>query len=241
MKKLIALSPLWDADDNRIWMRPTYPDAIRDSGGIPVILPLHISPGDAAEILDRCDGLILTGGPDVHPALFGEEIHEACGSICPARDTLEQALYRHALERDMPVLGICRGIQTINVFQGGTLYQDLPTEKPSDVSHNSERPYDRVIHHVNLSGPLRALLGVERLGVNSIHHQAVKDLGEDLEVMAVSDDQVVEALRHKRKKFVWGVQWHPEFSFQVDENSRKIVKAFVDACESFSLTPKEKF
>lgn len=229
-KKLIALSPLWDTDDNRIWMRTTYPDAIRDSGGIPVILPLHISAEDASQILDVCDGLVLTGGPDVHPSLFGEEIHEACGSICQARDTLEQALYRRALERDMPVLGICRGIQTINVFQGGTLYQDLPTEFPSEVSHSSERPYDRVIHYVNLSGPLRDLLGTERLGVNSIHHQAVKDLGADLEVMAVSDDQVVEALRHRRKRFIWGVQWHPEFSFQADENSRKIVKAFVDAC-----------
>ncbi len=229
-KKLIALSPLWDSDDNRIWMRTTYPDAIRESGAIPVILPLHVSAQDAAQILDLCDGLVLTGGPDVHPARFGEAIKPACGNICEARDVLEQALYQHALKRDMPVLGICRGIQTINVFQGGTLYQDLPTELPSGVSHNSERPYDRVIHYVNLRGAIRDLLGTERLGVNSIHHQAIKDLGKDLEVMALSDDNVVEAVRHKYRKFVWGVQWHPEFSFQVDENSRKIVKAFVDAC-----------
>lgn len=229
-KKLIALSPLWDADDNRIWMRTTYPDAIRESGGIPVILPLHVSAEDAAQILDLCDGLILTGGPDVHPNLFGQEIHPACGSICQARDVLEQALFHHAMGRNMPILGICRGLQTINVFQGGTLYQDLPTEFPSEVSHSSERPYDRVIHYVNLTGAIKELLGLDRLGVNSIHHQAIKDLGRDLEVMAVADDNVVEAVRHKQKKFVWGIQWHPEFSFQVDENSRKIMKAFVDAC-----------
>ncbi len=229
-KKLIALSPLWDGDDNRIWMRTTYPDAIRESGAIPVILPLHVSPEDAGQILDLCDGLILTGGPDIHPSRFGEEVKPACGSICEARDVLEEGLYRHALERDMPIFGICRGIQTINVFQGGTLYQDIPTEYPSQLTHTCERPYDRVIHHVNLTGPLRDLLGLERLGVNSIHHQAVKDLGKDLEVMAASDDGLVEAVRHTGKKFVWGVQWHPEFSFQVDENSRKIMKAFVDAC-----------
>lgn len=229
-KKCIALSPLWDADDNRIWMRTTYPDAVRDSGGIPVILPLHSPAEDVVQILDLCDGLILTGGPDVHPKLFGEEVKPACGTICEARDTLEQTLYHHALQRDMPILGICRGIQTINVFQGGSLYQDLPTEHPSQVSHNSERPYDRVIHHVTLTGPLRDLLGLERLGVNSIHHQAIRDLGADLEVMAVADDGVVEAVRHREKRFVWGVQWHPEFSFQVDENSRRIVKAFIDAC-----------
>ncbi len=229
-KKMIALSPLWDGEDNRIWMRTTYPDAIRASGGIPVILPLHISAGDAAQILDLCDGLVLTGGPDIHPALFGEEVKEACGSICQDRDTLEQALYSHALKRDMPILGICRGIQSINVFQGGTLYQDLPTEYPGALVHTCQRPYDRVIHDVTLRGAIRDLLGLERLGVNSIHHQAVKDLGADLEIMAVSDDGVVEAVRHQHKRFVWGVQWHPEFSFQVDENSRKIVKAFVDAC-----------
>lgn len=229
-KKLIALSPLWDAEDNRIWMRTTYPDAIRESGAIPLILPLHICAQDAIQILDLCDGLVLTGGPDIHPSLFGEEVKPACGQICPARDTLEQALFHHAMERDMPILGICRGIQTINVFQGGTLYQDLPTEHPSEVVHNMEKPYDRISHQVTLSGPIRELLAADRLGVNSIHHQAIKDLGKDLQAMAVSDDQVVEAVWHPKKRFVWGVQWHPEFSFQVDENSQKIIKAFVDAC-----------
>ena len=229
-KKLIALSPLWDNDDNRIWMRTTYPDAIRDCGAIPLILPLHISAEDAIQILDLCDGLLLTGGPDLHPSLFGEEIKPACGSICQARDVLEQTLYYHALERDMPILGICRGIQTINVFQGGTLYQDLPTELPSEVCHDMEKPYDRAIHQVNLYGSIRDLLGLDRLGVNSIHHQAIKDLGANLEMMALSDDNVVEAVRHREKAFVWGVQWHPEFSFQVDVYSRKIIQAFVDAC-----------
>ncbi len=230
-KKLIALSPLWDGDDNRIWMRTTYPDAIRESGAIPVILPLHVSGEDAIQILQLCDGLILTGGPDIHPSRFGEAVKPTCGTICEARDTLEEALFQYALEADMPILGICRGIQAINVFQGGTLYQDIPTEHPSPCQHNMEKPYDRVSHPVTLSGPLKELLGMEQLGVNSIHHQAVKDLGKDLEVMAQADDGIVEAVRHKHKKFLWGVQWHPEFSFQADEYSRRIIKAFVEACE----------
>lgn len=231
-KKLIAISPLWDAEKSRMGIRSTYTDAIRESGAIPVILPLHVSAEDAAQILDLCDGLILSGGPDLHPSLFGEEVRPACGEICQARDVLEQALFQYALERDMPTLGICRGIQSINVFQGGSLYQDLPTEHPSDTAHTCDEPfYDKAIHQVTLTGALGELLGLEQLGVNSIHHQAVKDLGRDLEVMAVSEDGIVEAVRHKHKRFIWGVQWHPEFSFFVDENSRKIMKAFVDACK----------
>lgn len=231
-KKRIALSPLWDEEKNSVCMRQTYLHALRESGAVPVILPLHVPAEDAIELLDLCGGLVLTGGPDLHPSLFGEEVRPACGSICQARDVLEQALYRHALEREMPILGICRGIQSINVFQGGSLYQDIPTEAPSDIIHNCEPPYDRVIHQVTLTGPIRDLLGIDRLGVNSIHHQAVNELGQDLEVMARSEEGLVEAVRHTGKPFVWGVQWHPEFSFQVDEHSRKIVKAFVDTCTS---------
>ncbi len=229
-KKRIAVSPLWDEEKGGIWMRSTYMDALRQSGAVPVILPLHVDAADAFHILDLCDGLLLTGGPDVDPVRFGEEKKPACGTVCKARDVLEEAVYYRALERDMPVMGICRGVQMINVFQGGTLYQDLPTEIVTALNHNGEKPYDRVHHDVDLEGRLRELLGISRLGVNSMHHQAVKDLGADLEVMARAEDGTVEALRHRDRAFVWGVQWHPEWMFFADENSRKILKAFVDAC-----------
>ncbi len=229
-KKLIAVVPLWDNEKKSLWMLPNYLDGIRESGGIPLVLPLHVSAGDAVQILDRCDGLLMTGGHDVDPALYGREKRETCGPLCKSRDVLEQALYRHAVERDMAVLGICRGIQTVNVFEGGTLYQDLPTERRSDVEHHGQPPYDQVIHEVTLGGQLAELLGISRIGVNSYHHQAVDCLGEALEVMALADDGVVEAVRRKGSRFVWAVQWHPEFSFRSDENSRKIFRAFVDAC-----------
>ncbi len=229
-KKLIAVVPLWDDEKKSLWMLPNYLDGIRESGGIPIVLPLHISPEDAVQIMACCDGLLMTGGHDVDPAMYGAEKKATCGALCEARDALERALYACAVRQDKAVLGICRGIQTINAFENGTLYQDLPTEHPSSVEHHGKPPYDQVIHHVTLTSQLQALLGTERLGVNSYHHQAIETLGADLEIMAQADDGIIEAVRHKHKRFVWGVQWHPEFSFWTDENSRKIFRAFVEAC-----------
>ena len=229
-KKQIGVVPLWDEEKNSLWMLPNYLDAIRESGGIPVIFPLHVPPEDAVQILDGCDGLLLTGGHDISPALYGQEKKQTCGALCQARDKLEQALYRRAVERDMGVLGICRGIQMVNVLEGGTLYQDLPTEHPSDVEHHGKPPYDQVIHWVNLRPALQELLGTERLGVNSYHHQAIRELGENLEILAQAEDGVVEAVRRRNSRFVWAVQWHPEFSFWTDVNSRKLFRAFVDHC-----------
>ncbi len=229
-KKLIAVTPLWDGEKGCIWMRSTYMEALRECGAIPVVLPLQVEPEDAFQILDKCDALLLTGGPDIAPERFGEAKKPTCGTVCEARDRLEEAVYYRALEKNMPILGICRGVQMINVFQGGTLYQDLPTETVSDLHHSGEEPYDQIHHYVNLEGMLRELLGACRIGVNSMHHQAVKDVGEGLEVLARADDGVVEAVRHKEKAFVWGVQWHPEWNFHASAYSPKIIKAFVEAC-----------
>ena len=229
-KKWIAVVPLWDEEKHSLWMLPNYLEGIRDSGGVPVILPLDVPAEDAMGILERCDGLLMTGGQDVSPVLYGEEKKDTCGELCRARDTLEQALYRRAVELDKAVLGICRGIQMINVLEGGTLYQDLPTEHPSQVEHHGQPPYDQVIHGVQLCGPLESLLGTRCLGVNSYHHQGIRNLGKNLEKMAWAEDGIVEAVRRRDRRFVWAVQWHPEFSFRSDANSRKIFRAFVDHC-----------
>lgn len=229
-KKQIGVVPLWDEEKNSLWLLPNYLDAIRESGGIPVILPLHVPPEDAVQVLAGCDGLLMTGGHDISPVLYGQEKKQTCGALCEARDKLEQALYRCAVERDMGVLGICRGIQMVNVLEGGTLYQDLPTEHPSDVEHHGKPPYDQVIHWVNLRPAFRELLGTERLGVNSYHHQAIRGLGENLEILAQAEDGVVEAVRRRNSRFIWAVQWHPEFSFWTDDSSRRLFRAFVDHC-----------
>lgn len=231
-KKIIAVVPLWDDEKESIWMLPGYMNGIKEAGAIPVILPLASEQQDTLEVFEKCDGLLMTGGHDVSPSLYKERCGIKCGASCKERDLLETALYTNALEQDKPVLGICRGIQLINVLQSGTLYQDLPTEYASGIDHHMKPPYTNVAHFVDIKEetPLYDLLSTRRLGVNSYHHQAIKRLGSDLEIMAESEDGLIEAVRHRKKKFVWAFQWHPEFDFHVNENSRKIFEAFVTAC-----------
>jgi putative glutamine amidotransferase len=145
---------------------------------------------------------------------------------------MEHILLGRALGRDIPVLGICRGIQFINVFLGGSLYQDLPTQRPSCTEHHQKPPYDVPVHEVELmdnSGLFR-LLNRKSLSVNSYHHQAIKEKARPLKIMAVADDSIIEAVEMTDKKFVWGIQWHPEFSYKSDENSRLIFEEFVRKC-----------
>ncbi len=204
-KKIIAVVPLWDDEKSSIWMLPGYMDGIKAAGGIPIILPLDSGEDDILEIFEKCDGLLMTGGHDVSPSLYREQAKEACGISCAQRDFMEGVLYKKALECGKPVLGICRGIQLINVLQGGTLYQDLPTEFTSSVEHHMQPPYTDTAHYVSINkqSELFDLLRVERLGVNSYHHQAIKELGKGLEVMATSEDGLVEAVRYTGAKFVW--------------------------------------
>lgn len=232
-KPIIGVTPLFDQGRDSYWMLPGYLEGLEQAGAIPIVLPLPEELEDLTQLISLCDGLLFTGGQDVSPELYGETPKVACGELCPARDRMEQALLHLALEQDLPVLGICRGIQFLNAALGGTLYQDLPTEHPSQTQHHMTPPYDRAVHTVTLrSGtPLAKLLGVERMGVNSYHHQAVKTTAPGLREMARSEDGLVEAVCLPEKRFVWAVQWHPEFSFRTDEHSRKIFAAFVAAAE----------
>lgn len=212
-------------------MLPGYLEGLEEAGAIPIILPLAADGADIAQLADLCDGFLFTGGQDVAPQLYGEATKPTCGELCPARDTLERELLRQALERDKPLLGICRGLQFLNVALGGTLYQDLPTEHPSEIGHSMKPPYDQAAHMVCIlpDTPLAALLQKQELGVNSCHHQAIKTLAPGLVEMARSTDDLIEAVYLPGKTFVWAVQWHPELSFRTDENSRKIFAAFVRA------------
>ncbi|MCD8039997.1 MAG: gamma-glutamyl-gamma-aminobutyrate hydrolase family protein [Clostridia bacterium] len=235
MRPVIAVTPLWDDERQSIWMLPGYMDGITQAGGVPIILPLNSSLKDLFHILSMCNGLLLTGGHDCAPRMYGEEKREACGDECAARDKIEPFLFGQAVKDGKPVLGICRGIQLMNaVMYGGTLYQDLPTEFDSPVNHHMQPPYDRVCHYVNIvkGSPLYKVLQTERIGVNSYHHQAIKNVAKDLTVMATSEDGLAEAVYLKDKPFVWGLQWHPEFSYKSDVNSQKIFSAFVNACKN---------
>ncbi len=231
-RPIIGLVPLWDGDKSSLWMVPGYMDGIREAGAIPLMLPLTTSPEEIAQLADSCDGFLFTGGHDVSPKMYKELPIPYLVVCCPKRDIMEHLLLEVAIEKDKPVLGICRGIQFMNVFFGGTLYQDIPKQHPSQVVHRQEHPYDVVAHQVEIKKdtPLYKLLESDQIGVNSLHHQAIKDLAPHFTPMAYSPDGLVEAIYHPIHKFLWGVQWHPEFSYKNDKNSKKIFKAFVDSC-----------
>lgn len=228
-KPIIGVTPLWDKEKNSYWMLPGYLEGLEEAGAIPVILPLAADGADIAQFADLCDGFLFTDGQDVAPQLYREALKPTCGELCPARDTLERELLNRVLEQDKPILSICRGLQFLNVALGGTLYQDLPTEHPSGIEHSMKPPYDQAAHMVRIlpDTPLVALLQKPELGVNSYHHQAIKDLAPGLVEMARSTDDLIEAVYLPGKTFVWGVQWHPEMSLRADEASRKIFEAFV--------------
>ena len=231
MKPVIGVMPLWDDKKDSIWMLPGYMDGISQAGGIPVIFPFSADEQELEQLMGMCNGFLFTGGHDVSPEVYGEKPLPGLIENCPKRDEMETIVLRNAMADDKPVLGICRGIQFINAALGGTLYQDLPTQHPSDVDHHQTLPYDHPIHDVKIleSSPLHECLGMDRLPVNSYHHQAVNRLAPGLIPMAVSADALVEALYKPDRRFLWAVQWHPEFSWRTDANSRKIFGAFVHA------------
>ena len=227
---IIGVTPLWDAERQSVWMLPDYLDGIKTAGGIPVVLPLAMSETDAERIVESFDGFLFTGGQDVSPSLYGSE--DATGTIVssPERDKEETLLLQKVLEADKPILGICRGLQFINVFLGGTLWQDLPSQHPSAIAHRQGKPYGVPTHQVSISGELRSLLGKDLLDVNTLHHQAVKDLGNGLTPMAIAPDGLIEAFQMLDKRFVWAVQWHPEYLFKTDKDSLAIFSCFVEHC-----------
>ena len=236
MKPLVGVMPLWDDDKDSIWMLPGYLDGLKEAGATPVIFPLTEDSEEISGLVDICDGILLTGGHDVTPSIYGEEPLEGKVSCCITRDNMEKLVLEDAMKKNKPVLGICRGIQFINALLGGTLYQDLPSQHPSDIEHHQTPPYDIPVHDVNIkrSTPLYDCLGTDRISVNSYHHQAVKDVAPGLEIMAESDDGIVEALYKPSYGFLWAVQWHPEFSYKTDENSKKIFRAFVESLKVLS-------
>ena len=207
----------------------TYPDSIRRTGAVPVVIP----PMDSAGIdplLDGLWGLCLSGGPDLDPAAYGAEPHAELGPTEPELDRFEIALVRAAEAREMPVLAICRGLQVLNVSRGGTLTQDLPTQRPSDVEHRQPQAGSTPTHDVRLqAGSLVAgCVGLTDARVNSFHHQAVEELGGGLRAVGWAADGVIEALEATDRNFTVAVQWHAESMTRSPEQAR-LLEAFAGA------------
>jgi putative glutamine amidotransferase len=211
----------------------TYPDAIRLAGAVPVVIP----PLDAAAIeplLDGLWGLCLSGGPDLHPAIYGAEPHPELGPTEPELDRFEIALVRAAEAREMPVLAICRGLQVLSVARGGTLTQDLPALRPSDVEHRQPQPASTPTHAVRLEATslVAGCLGVRDAMVNSFHHQAVDRLGSGLRAVGWAPDGVIEAIEATDRDFTVAVQWHAESMVRSPEQAN-LFAAFTEAAASY--------
>jgi putative glutamine amidotransferase len=189
----------------------SYPEAIERAGGVPVVIP-PLRPDAIGPLLDRIDGICLPGGPDLQPASYGEQPHPRLGPTEPSVDALELALIRAADRRGLPILGICRGMQALNVARGGDLHQHLPDVVGEAVCHRQEEVGGIPTHGVRLApgSTLRALLGSDAVAVNSFHHQAVRGLGRGLVATAWAPDGTIEALEQPGERLVMGVQWHAE-------------------------------
>jgi putative glutamine amidotransferase len=213
-----------------------YIEGVEGASGVPVIVPNSADPSKAALWLDRLDGLLLTGGDDVHPRLFGEAPHPRIDLVDERRDRFEIALLRAARERGMPVFGICRGIQLINVALGGDLHQDLPSEPTATVGHAQRTLEEGPWHDIAIRPGTRlaTILGESKTAVNSYHHQACRRVAEGLSVTATSADGVVEALEDPRHPFFLAVQWHPEvLEGGHAPSSKRLFSAFVAAAREF--------
>ncbi len=230
---LIAVTaPVRDSDIGmpRVVLEAGYLQAVRVARGLPLVLSALDDDGTREGMFDLAAGLLLTGGEDVDPARYGQA-PDGARTVSPERDAMELALLERALERRMPVLAICRGIQILNVALGGTLCQDLFTQRGQDIDHDRYREFDGHIHPIRTAGSrlLASVFEVEEFIQNSAHHQGIRDLSPELTAVAWAPDGVVEAVEYRADGAAWtcGVQWHPERKVEeVTGTNRRLFQAF---------------
>ena len=216
--------------DNLSAVSVRYTDAVRCHGGLPLVVPMNTDK-DTLELMCRAaDGFLFTGGVDVAPSYYGEEKLNDTVETDEIRDTLEMTAIGYVLKTGKPILGICRGIQSVNVGMGGTLIQDIPAQLPDAVCHRQNAPATEPTHEVTAvpGTRLQALIG-DRVKTNSFHHQAVKAPAPGLIVSARSSDGVIEALESADDRYITLVQWHPEFTHSTDPCSDALFRSFIDA------------
>ena len=216
---------------DRFYLARHYSEAVEAAGGIPFHISLIPEPDYVANAVDSLDGILLPGSDsDVDPQRYGHQPHPRLGTVQPIKDQTDLLLIAAAEKKRIPVLGICFGMQVLNVYRGGTLIQDIESQVPNSIKHEQGAPRDRRSHSINiLSGSvLEGLAGAEQSSVNSHHHQAIDSIGRDLIATAWSTDGLVEALEDPRAQpFVMAVQWHPEIGWENDELSQAIFRRFV--------------
>lgn len=232
-KPVIGITSAFDYDKSFAYVKTGYYKGILKAGGLPVIIPAMEETDVLEELVDTVDGILLTGGPDLDARLFGEVNLPCNGSISPVRDTMEIYLARKTVERNKPLLGICRGAQLINVAFGGTLYQDIPSQiqEPQVLKHDQAAPAWYPFHDIYIEEGSRVSrwFTTKVAGVNSFHHQAVNVVAPGFIVTAKTEDGIIEAIESRNHPFVVGVQWHPEAMW---EQNPALLAGFMDFVES---------
>ncbi|SDZ61656.1 putative glutamine amidotransferase [Evansella caseinilytica] len=235
MKPMIGITSSLK-DEQQLMLSLDNIESITSAGGVPVVLPNLTEEEQVARAADHIDGLLVTGGGDIDPTLFGEEPHPALGSITPQRDEFEILIIRKLLEQNKPILALCRGCQILNIAAGGDMFQDIYAQSDRQLlQHSQHAPRSHASHFVEVKHGtlLKQITRLERFKVNSFHHQAVRHPAAGFVVSATSSDGVIEALESSRHTFVLGVQWHPEcMTKRKDFPSRAIFTHFVEACIS---------
>lgn len=234
MKPVIGITPSMGTFENRgdiFRMEVSYVEAVEAAGGVPVLLPP--SAAGVEELIGIVDGIVFSGGADIRPDRYGDDyVHEKTYGVSDLRDDFEFVLLEAALRVDVPVLAICRGIQVLNVGLGGSLYQDVPTEYPDALTHAQPweiGSWEHPIHEVAIERDslIGDLLDANTVGTNSAHHQSLKQVAPGLRVIGRSADGSIEAVEHPDKRFVLGVQWHPEKMFQVHTEHLRLFAGLV--------------
>ena len=215
-------------------VRHTYIHAIEKTGGIPILFPLVDDDETIEHLVDICDGFFFTGGVDIDPRRYGEEASKNIGEIQEHRDELEFRVFQKVIKIAKPILAICRGAQLVNVALGGTLYQDIPSEVRTNILHKQIEPVFSPSHDVRIlpNTPLYEVIKTEKMTANSFHHQAIKALGKGLEIMAVAQDGIIEAVYSPGSRYIRAYQWHPERLVDTDTQNRMIFEDYIHACKS---------
>lgn len=236
MRKLIGITTSMEKGDHpQVYTLPRlYTDAVENVGGIPLILPITEDTSIIAEMVERVDGIIISGGVDVDPQLFGEQPLPKLGRIDPQRDFFELQLAQLALQEDKPLLGICRGCQVLNVAAKGTVIQDIASHYGSEnvLKHSQSAPRWYLSHAIEIlkESKLAQIFGCTTIQVNSYHHQAVKDPAPGFLASAQAKDGVIEAIEGLKNRYAIGVQWHPELLWQRHPEFVNLFKSLLDAC-----------
>ena len=235
-RPLIGIST--DVNPKRTAVNTAYVQSVILSGGIPYMIPVTDNVEVLRQIVSQLDGIVLTGGEDIQPDYYGDTPDEKLEEVSPARDTFDLMVLKMATDRNIPILGICRGLQLMNVAFGGTLYQDLPTQHPSAINHRQKESGTIPTHPVSIikGSKLAEITGQEMLQVNTFHHQAIRKLAPGFKVTAWAPDSVVEAIEAYPVRQMLGVQFHPEiFTAAGDTTMRKLFKFLINKADTFNL------